>query len=83
MGIILGIAVFVAARLYYFLVYQNLSAERENLHVQETKLQRKLSEVRRSRQNISAFENEITDLEIQLGAALRQLPNEKQLEVLC
>jgi len=81
MGMVLGIAVFVGS-LYYFLVYQNLSAERENLHVQETKLQRRLSEVRAIAQNISAFENEIADLEIQLGAALRQLPNEKQLEVL-
>jgi type IV pilus assembly protein PilO len=81
MGMVLGIAVFVGS-LYYFLVYQNLTAERENLHLQETKLQRRLSEVRAIAQNIGAFENEIADLEIQLGAALRQLPNEKQLEVL-
>jgi hypothetical protein len=32
--------------------------------------------------NISAFEAEITQLEGQLAVALRQLPNEKQLEVL-
>jgi type IV pilus assembly protein PilO len=63
-------------------VYQNLSVEHENLQLQETKLQRRLSEVRSIAANISAFEAEITELEIQLNAALRQLPNEKQLEVL-
>jgi type IV pilus assembly protein PilO len=80
-GLVIGIAVFVGA-LYYFLVYQKLSAERETLHVQETKLQRRLSEVRAIAANISAFEAEIADLEVQLKAALQQLPNEKQLEVL-
>lgn len=80
-GFVVGIAVFVGA-LYYFLVYQKLSAEREALHVQETKLQRRLSEVRAIAANISAFEAEIADLEVQLKAALQQLPNEKQLEVL-
>lgn len=80
-GIIVGAAVLVIS-LYFFLVYQKLSTERENLHLQETKLQRRLSEVRSIAANISAFESEITELEIQLNAALRQLPNEKQLEVL-
>jgi type IV pilus assembly protein PilO len=32
--------------------------------------------------NIAAFEQEITQMEAQLAIALRQLPNEKQLEVL-
>jgi type IV pilus assembly protein PilO len=80
-GLVIGVAVFVGA-LYYFLIYQKMSAERETLHVQETKLQRRLSEVRAIAANISAFESEIADLEVQLGAALRQLPNKKQLEVL-
>ena len=45
-------------------------------------LQRKLSEVRLIAGNIVAFETEIEGLEIKLKKALRQLPNEKQLEVL-
>jgi len=80
-GLVISVAVFVGA-LYYFLIYQKMSAERETLHVQETKLQRRLSEVRAIAANISAFESEIADLEVQLKAALRQLPNKKQLEVL-
>ena len=80
-GIIVSIAVLMIA-LYFFLVYQKLSTERENLYLEETKLQRRLSEVRSIAANISAFEAEITELEIQLNAALRQLPNKKQLEVL-
>ena len=80
-GIIASMAVLMIA-LYFFLVYQKLSTERENLYLEETKLQRRLSEVRSIAANISAFEAEITELEIQLNAALRQLPNKKQLEVL-
>jgi Tfp pilus assembly protein PilN len=39
-------------------------------------------EVRSIAANIAAFEAEIQELEVKLNAALRQLPNEKQLEVL-
>ncbi|MDH3520687.1 MAG: type 4a pilus biogenesis protein PilO [Myxococcales bacterium] len=77
----LGTAALVCA-LYYFLVYEHLATQRENLHLEETKLQRRLSEVRSIAANIAAFESEIADLEVKLNAALRQLPNEKQLEVL-
>lgn len=80
-GVVVSAAILMVA-LYYFLVYQKLSTQRENLYLEETKLQRRLSEVRSIAANISAFEAEITELEIQLNAALRQLPNEKQLEVL-
>ena len=80
-GVIVSVAIVVVG-LYYFLVYQKLSTQRENLSLEETKLQRRLSEVRSIAANISAFEAEITELEIQLNAALRQLPNQKQLEVL-
>jgi type IV pilus assembly protein PilO len=45
-------------------------------------LQRKLSEVRLVAGNIAAFETEIEGLSLKLKKALRQLPNEKQLEVL-
>ena len=80
-GAIVSVAILMVA-LYYFLIYEKMSTQRENLHLEETKLQRRLSEVRSIAANISAFEAEITELEIQLNAALRQLPNKKQLEVL-
>jgi type IV pilus assembly protein PilO len=80
-GVIVSAAVLMVA-LYFFLVYQKLNTQRESLYLEETKLQRRLSEVRSIAANISAFEAEITELEIQLNAALRQLPNKKQLEVL-
>ena len=67
---------------YYFMYYQAESERLATLRAQELELQRKLSEVRSIAANISAFEAEITDLEAQLAVALRQLPNEKQLEVL-
>jgi type IV pilus assembly protein PilO len=81
MGIIFGTAILVAAG-YFFGMYQGASMRLQELHARELELQRKLSEVRSIAANISAFEQEITDLEIQLSSALRQLPNDKQLEVL-
>jgi type IV pilus assembly protein PilO len=80
-GILIGIGLSIAAG-YFFLVYQQRSEELKQLHAQELELQRKLSEVRSVAANISAFEAEIEDLEIELKTALRQLPNEKELEVL-
>jgi len=67
---------------YYFLFYEDKAEELRQLHTQELELQRKLSEVRSVAANIAAFEAEIADLEVKLKTALRQLPNEKQLEVL-
>lgn len=81
MGIIIGIAVLVAAG-YFFGSYQGSHEKLNSLHAKELELQRKLSEVRSIAANISAFEAEISDLEIQLQSALRQLPNQTQLEVL-
>jgi type IV pilus assembly protein PilO len=80
-GIIVGIGVAVAAG-YFFLFYQAKSDELKHLRAKELELQRKLSEVRSVAANIAAFEAEIADLEIKLKTALRQLPNEKELEVL-
>jgi type IV pilus assembly protein PilO len=81
MGIIFGIAALVAAG-YFFGSYQGSHEKLKSLRAKELELQRKLSEVRSIAANISAFEAEISDLEIQLQSALRQLPNETQLEVL-
>jgi type IV pilus assembly protein PilO len=80
-GILAAIAVLVGAG-YYFGYYQGEHERLTQMRAQELELQRKLSEVRSIAANISAFETEITQLEGQLAVALRQLPNEKQLEVL-
>jgi type IV pilus assembly protein PilO len=81
MGVLFGIAVLLAAG-YYFGSYRGEADRLTALRTKELELQRKLSEVRSIAANISAFEHEITVLETQLAVALRQLPNEKQLEVL-
>lgn len=81
LGIVAAVCAAIAAG-YYFLVFEGRNAELTQLRAQEVELQRKLSEVRSIAANIAAFEAEIADLEIKLAAALRQLPNEKQLEVL-
>lgn len=80
-GIVVGVAVALGAG-YFFGVYQTKSEQVKSLQARELELQRKLTEVRSIAANISAFEEEITGLEAQLASALRQLPNEKQLEVL-
>jgi type IV pilus assembly protein PilO len=81
LGIIAGLGVALAIG-YFGLFYQEKNDELKELRAQELELQRKLSEVRSVAANISAFESEIADLEIKLKTALRQLPNEKELEVL-
>jgi type IV pilus assembly protein PilO len=81
MGMLLGLAVLLGAG-YYFGFYQGEAQKLQAMRSKELELQRKLSEVRSIAANIAAFEAEITLLEGQLAVALRQLPNEKQLEVL-
>ena len=80
-GILCAIAALIGAG-YYFGYYQAEHERLMQLRAQELELQRKLSEVRSIAANIGAFEVEITQLEAQLAVALRQLPNDKQLEVL-
>jgi type IV pilus assembly protein PilO len=80
-GILAGIGVLICTG-YYFGFYQDSYLELDRLRGEEANLQRKLSEVRLIAGNIVAFETEIEELEIKLKKALRQLPNEKQLEVL-
>jgi type IV pilus assembly protein PilO len=80
-AILCAIAAMIGAG-YYFGYYQAEHEHLSTLRAQELELQRKLSEVRSIAANIAAFEAEITQLEAQLAVALRQLPNEKQLEVL-
>jgi type IV pilus assembly protein PilO len=80
-AILAGIAVLAGAG-YFFGVHQDLNLELQQLRARELELQRKLSEVRSIAANISAFEEEIDGLEVELRVALRQLPNQKQIEVL-
>ncbi len=80
-GILSGIGVLMCVG-YYFGLYQETSQNLDRLQSEEANLQRKLSEVRLVAGNIDAFGTEIGHLEIKLKKALRQLPNEKQLEVL-
>lgn len=80
-GILAGVTVAICAG-YFFTVYQGKSEQVQSLRARELELQRKLTEVRSIAANIGAFEQEITELEAELAVALRQLPNEKQLEVL-
>ena len=80
-AILAGIAIAAGAG-YFFGVHQGLDQQLDQLRAKELDLQRKLSEVRSVAANLSAFETEIDELEVQLRIALRQLPNEKQIEVL-
>ena len=80
-GILLGIGALLGIG-YYFGSHQADSQELARLRGEEANLQRKLSEVRLIAGNFVQFEAEIEGLEIKLKKALRQLPNEKQLEVL-
>jgi len=79
-GIVLGISVLLAGG-YFFLMYQEASGTLAKLRNQELELQRKLSEVRSVAANIGEFEEEIASLEIKLQKVLRQLPDDKELEV--
>lgn len=80
-AIMLAVALLIGTT-YYFSTYQGAKERLEILQAKELELERKLSEVRSIASNIAAFEEEITNLEIRLSDALRQLPNDKELEVL-
>lgn len=80
-GIVSALVIAIGAG-YFFMVYKDLSDQVQSQQAKELELQRKLTEVRAIAANLTAFEEEITDLEAQLAVALTQLPNQKQLEVL-
>ncbi|MCG8588642.1 MAG: type 4a pilus biogenesis protein PilO [Proteobacteria bacterium] len=71
-----------AGAAYYFLVYQAAASELAALRNKEQELQRQLNEVRAVAANLTTFEDEVANLERELNLALRQLPNQKELEVL-
>jgi type IV pilus assembly protein PilO len=64
---------------YYQLLHSGSQEELVRLRAQEQSLQRKLNEVRSVAANLGKFEEEIAALEAELGEALRQLPNSKEL----
>jgi type IV pilus assembly protein PilO len=79
-GILVVVAVLIGAG-YYFGMYEAARATKDQLQAQEMELQRKLSEVRSIAANLDEFEAEIAALEIKLKEVLRQLPNEREIEV--
>jgi len=80
-GIMAGCALIVALG-YFLLVYRDTSTRLEKMRAQELDLQRRLSEVRSVAANLHEFEEEIARLELKLSKVLRQLPDNKELEVL-
>lgn len=64
---------------YGYFFYQPAAVKRAAAEAQERDLERKVSEVRAIVSNLSAFENEIAELEKRLKQALRQLPDSKEL----
>lgn len=80
-GIIVACAA-VVALVYFFAVYRDTSSRLEKMRAQEFELQRRLAEVRSVAANLHEFEEEIARLELKLSKVLRQLPDNKELEVL-
>lgn len=80
-GTLAGLVALIGAG-YFVAIYQAKSEQLSSLRTRELELQRKLTEVRSIAANISAFEAEIAELEVKLNDALRQLPNEQQLDAL-
>lgn len=65
--------------LYVYLFYLPAREMLERLGLQQLELQRRLSEVRSVAANLPAFQARLTELEVELKTALRQLPNSKEL----
>jgi type IV pilus assembly protein PilO len=80
MGILAAVALLILGG-YWLLMYQDTALKLDQLHTKELELQRKLSEVRSIAANIDEFEQEIAGLELKLKAVLKQLPNEREIEV--
>jgi type IV pilus assembly protein PilO len=80
-GIIISIGALFAL-VYFLVVYRDTSTRLDKMRAQEFELQRRLSEVRSIAANLHEFEQEIARLELKLSKVLRQLPDNKELEVL-
>ena len=64
---------------YVYLFFLPARATLERLGAQQLELQRKLSEVSAVAANLPAFQAHLTELDVELKTALRQLPNSKEL----
>jgi len=80
-GLIAGCGVLLVLA-YFLMIYRDTSNRLEKMRAQEFELQRRLSEVRSVAANLHDFEEEIARLELKLSKVLRQLPDNKELEVL-
>ncbi len=76
---LLGVLAGAVIGLYVYLFYLPASTTLDGLASQQFELQRKLNEVRSVAANLPAFQARLTELEIELKTALRQLPNSKEL----
>jgi type IV pilus assembly protein PilO len=65
---------------YWFLAYQPMQLQRQELVTQSQQLQRELNNARSVANNLPGFEAEVASLERDLELALKQLPNRKQFE---
>jgi type IV pilus assembly protein PilO len=79
---LIGVCAGLVAGGYFLMVYRDTSTRLEKMRAQEFELQRRLSEVRSVAANLHEFEEEIARLELKLSKVLRQLPDNKELEVL-
>jgi len=78
----IGLLGLVAGGIIGLYVYSFFLPARETLDQlssQQLELQRKLNEVRSIAANLPAFQARLTELEVELKTALRQLPNSKEL----
>ena len=80
-GLVVGCGLLVTLG-YFLVIYRDTSTRLEKMRAQEFELQRRLSEVRSVAANLHEFEEEIARLELKLSKVLRQLPDNKELEVL-
>jgi type IV pilus assembly protein PilO len=77
-GLLAAIAAAVVGS-YVYLFFLPGRETLERLGAQQLELQRKLSEVSAVAANLPAFQARLTELEVELKTALRQLPNSKEL----
>ncbi len=67
---------------YAWFLYRPAAEELEQLRARQFQLQRELSEARSVAANLPAFQAELEELQRTLQAALRQLPDSKELPIL-
>ena len=79
LGVVSALLVAIAAG-YWFLSYQPLQEQRNELVDRSQQLQRELNNARSVANNVPGFEAEVAELERSLELALKQLPNRKQFE---